>query len=127
MLYGHTKALLPPHMHTSPPLMQEFFDGFVNTNLPCVITGACDAKSFPPLANFKDDGYLRQRAGHRRVNVKGWCELHLPNMATLTHPTAPLGMTTSWWEASAFFSTTRIGRCHCGSTWTPSAAPPTAR
>ena len=53
------------------PSAQRLYDEFVSKNLPCIITGTLDTSSFPPLKTFRDDAYLRQRCGHRRVPVKG--------------------------------------------------------
>lgn len=59
-----------PRVHR--PTAAALFNDFVCKNRPCVITGVFESSGFPPLASFKDNAYLRKRAGHRRVGVKGF-------------------------------------------------------
>eukprot|EP00931_Biecheleriopsis_adriatica_P032789 TRINITY_DN19088_c0_g4_i1.p1 TRINITY_DN19088_c0_g4~~TRINITY_DN19088_c0_g4_i1.p1 ORF type:complete len:632 (-),score=116.58 TRINITY_DN19088_c0_g4_i1:81-1976(-) len=44
---------------------------YVLRNEPVIIEGAMDGDSFPPFFDFQDFDYLRERAGHRYVKVKG--------------------------------------------------------
>lgn len=51
------------------PTAQRLFSE-VMQNRPVIITGAVDEASFPPLRDFNDFDYLRQRCGSRMVKVK---------------------------------------------------------
>lgn len=59
----------PPVARLHRPSVRVVFE-HVMRNQPLVITGALDERNFPPLRNFADFDYLRDRIGHRRVKMK---------------------------------------------------------
>ncbi|CAJ1334089.1 unnamed protein product [Effrenium voratum] len=60
----------PPVARLKRPTAAQVWE-FVMRNQPVIIEDAVNAKDFPPLADFADFDYLRERCGSRYVKVKG--------------------------------------------------------
>ncbi|CAE8652901.1 unnamed protein product, partial [Polarella glacialis] len=60
---------LAPVVTLVRPTAQQLAE-YVMRNQPVVIKGALNSEKFPPLEDFANFGYLRERCGHRMIKVK---------------------------------------------------------